>query len=322
MRLKTFSAATMQEVMTQVRAALGPDAIIVSSHQGKGGGPVKVVAAVEATARPEPPKPVAEPARQPAQAKAARPAQPASQPALSIQSILDHHGVPRAVGGRLDKTARSIDAESAHMALAGAIDTAYGFIPLASTQARPLLLAGAPGAGKTSSIAKLAARAALEGKRVGLVTTDTVRSGGIEQLTGYADLLDLEVKIANTPGELTGTVSALRREKPDLILVDTAGINPFAADDLTVRPVLVQDGNFLIGLYAGIFQQLEGRRREIGLIEEEVPGISPLVGGFKRLERRTRRHERNFASFCDERSCVDEWRRTGAKDGDRTIATD
>ena len=46
MRLKTFSAKNMNEALASVRAEMGPEAIIISSHRGKNGG-LFVRAAVE-----------------------------------------------------------------------------------------------------------------------------------------------------------------------------------------------------------------------------------------------------------------------------------
>ena len=47
MRLKSFTAGTMDEAMRQVREALGPDAVIVSSYEGRRGRGVVITAARE-----------------------------------------------------------------------------------------------------------------------------------------------------------------------------------------------------------------------------------------------------------------------------------
>ena len=55
---------------------------------------------------------------------------------------------------------------------------------------------GPTGVGKTTTIAKMAARAVLEKKKkVGFITTDTYRIGAIEQLKTYAALLQAPVEI-------------------------------------------------------------------------------------------------------------------------------
>ena len=56
---------------------------------------------------------------------------------------------------------------------------------------------GPTGVGKTTTIAKIAARALLEDKKkIGFITTDTYRIGAIEQLRTYANLLQAPVEVA------------------------------------------------------------------------------------------------------------------------------
>ena len=55
---------------------------------------------------------------------------------------------------------------------------------------------GPTGVGKTTTIAKMAARSVLEKKKkIGFITTDTYRIAAIEQLKTYADLLQAPVEI-------------------------------------------------------------------------------------------------------------------------------
>jgi flagellar biosynthesis protein FlhF len=88
-----------------------------------------------------------------------------------------------------------------------------------------LALVGPTGVGKTTTIAKLAAEAALaRGLRVALVTLDTYRVGAIEQLRQFANLMRVPLEVARDAGELTRAVEAHRAA--DLTLIDTAGRNP------------------------------------------------------------------------------------------------
>lgn len=81
---------------------------------------------------------------------------------------------------------------------------------------------GPTGAGKTTSIAKLAAKYTLvDKKKVALVTFDTFRIGAIEQLKIYAKLIGLPVDVVLSPAELPGTIK--KRKDADIILIDTAG---------------------------------------------------------------------------------------------------
>ena len=81
---------------------------------------------------------------------------------------------------------------------------------------------GASGAGKTTTIAKLAAMNALRKKRrTALITTDTYRIGAVEQLRIYGRLMGLPVEVAKDASDLRALIKA-HRDK-DLVLVDTAG---------------------------------------------------------------------------------------------------
>lgn len=83
---------------------------------------------------------------------------------------------------------------------------------------------GPTGVGKTTTIAKLAARAALQfgAERVGLITTDTFRVAAREQLETYGQILGIPVRQAGDGQGLAEAVAALRDRQ--LVLVDTAGI--------------------------------------------------------------------------------------------------
>lgn len=85
-------------------------------------------------------------------------------------------------------------------------------------------LLGPTGVGKTTTVAKLAARAAMEygADSVALVTTDTFRIGAHEQLAIYGKIMGCPVKVAKDSDELADIIHQLRNRR--LILVDTAGM--------------------------------------------------------------------------------------------------
>jgi flagellar biosynthesis protein FlhF len=86
-------------------------------------------------------------------------------------------------------------------------------------------LVGPTGVGKTTTVAKMAARCALKhgAKNVGLITTDCFRVGGQEQLRTYARILGLPVRVARTHEELGSALNELLDRR--FILIDTAGMN-------------------------------------------------------------------------------------------------
>lgn len=97
------------------------------------------------------------------------------------------------------------------------------FLKSAPEKGAPLqVFVGPTGVGKTTTLAKLAARYALyQGERVGIVTIDHYRIGAVEQLRTYADITGLPLEVVMSPKELR---RALERLKDcQRILIDTAG---------------------------------------------------------------------------------------------------
>ncbi len=87
-----------------------------------------------------------------------------------------------------------------------------------------IALVGPTGVGKTTTVAKLAARFALRhGRRhVALVTTDSYRIGAHEQLRTYGRILGIPVQTAADRDELAAVLNHTRDRK--LVLIDTAGV--------------------------------------------------------------------------------------------------
>ncbi len=86
-------------------------------------------------------------------------------------------------------------------------------------------LVGPTGVGKTTTIAKLAARFRLKHgpRQVALVTTDNYRIGAHEQLSTYARILGVPVRVAANADELQAIVRSFVDKK--LVLIDTAGMS-------------------------------------------------------------------------------------------------
>lgn len=83
---------------------------------------------------------------------------------------------------------------------------------------------GPTGVGKTTTIAKMAARAVLENKKkVGFITSDTYRIAAIEQLKTYAGLLQAPIEIVYNENDLQQAMK--RFEFLDVVFIDTAGRN-------------------------------------------------------------------------------------------------
>ncbi len=98
--------------------------------------------------------------------------------------------------------------------------------PLEGTGAgRRVALVGPAGVGKTTTLAKIAARATLfEGRRVGLIGCDTDRIGAVRALEDVARLLGVPHRVARGLAELRQALAELA--DCDLILIDTSGHSP------------------------------------------------------------------------------------------------
>ncbi len=87
---------------------------------------------------------------------------------------------------------------------------------------RLLALVGPTGVGKTTTIAKIAARALLEAHlKVQLVTVDTYRIGASEHISRYGEILGIPVPVARDAAALNQALA--RTADADLVLIDTAG---------------------------------------------------------------------------------------------------
>ena len=118
---------------------------------------------------------------------------------------------------------------------------------------RVAALVGPPGAGKTTTMAKLAVQYGLSRRLATcLVSADYYRVAAAEQLQTLASILGVEVRAVDTTEQLSQTLAGFRRGGPDLVLIDTPGhglreLDPYAEelapflhsrDDIDVHLVL------------------------------------------------------------------------------------
>ncbi|MBS0168880.1 MAG: flagellar biosynthesis protein FlhF [Nitrospira sp.] len=88
------------------------------------------------------------------------------------------------------------------------------------------LFVGPSGVGKTSTIAKLATHYGIvEQRSVALITMDTYRPAAVEHLRLYAEVLGVELSVAASCEEAQAAIE--RAREAELILIDTAGFNPY-----------------------------------------------------------------------------------------------
>ena len=229
MRLKTFHADTLAAAMELVRETLGPDAIIVATHEDDAARGARVTAAVD-----------------PDEQSFNFFSEGASEETLELLTdVLEQHGVPNELADRLVEAAQEATENTPAIALAHALDRVLTFAPLPDQAGGPpILVLGPPGVGKTVTCAKIAARVALADEEtpttVNLVAADGVRVGAVPQLAGYAERVGATLFEVTDGGDLANLLTRLRRN--ELVVIDTPGTNPYNLDDLAHLVELCEAG--------------------------------------------------------------------------------
>jgi flagellar biosynthesis protein FlhF len=228
MLLQRFEKQTLAEALAAVHAACGPDALVVESRATRHGHLV-------VAARPETRTATADQTgARPALSPWTRGFQPLAEHALDFGlSATVLRAVERALLGTKISLARAGDPALPALAsrvLAALLRTEPRLETTESAAFRTLALLGPTGVGKTTTLAKLAARARHRGERVAIVTLDTYRVAAVEQLRAFADLLDVPFAVAFTPTDLR----RLQQEHAacDRIFIDTTGRSPRDRDAL------------------------------------------------------------------------------------------
>ena len=141
---------------------------------------------------------------------------------------------------------------------------------LSSVSGGIMAVVGPTGAGKTTTIAKLAARWCMRhgAKDLALVSTDSYRIGARDQLTTYARVLGAPMYAANTGKELAALLERLKSKK--LILIDTAGMGTRDAR-LAGQLAVLKQGAPRARVLLALPAQSEGHA-----LEEIVQAFAPL----------------------------------------------
>jgi len=250
MQLRTFLAKDMKEALATVRADMGPDAVIIATEKAKSGG-VMVRAALDSVDQDEPAT----------EAEAAAPVadfelhcrdgllrrlrgEGDAKARLSFNrsellAALARHRLPEGLAHSLAETAAKAQLTDMTLALAFALDKRLKPHPIDMAAAAALLLVGPNGAGKTAVVAKIAAHARLEGRRITLVASDSAGAGAVARLETFAKHLDCAVTTAESAAELNALVGECISKKT-FIIVDTAGFDPRDAKARTAFAGLAQ----------------------------------------------------------------------------------
>lgn len=261
MNISRFFGSTNREALRQVRLALGPDALIVSNRRVNGG--VEILATDPTSAAAAQQAQVQAQTQAPAGAADLPPSVPSdkAQPVDVMSAIGDMRG---ALESRIDELLWGNQLRRAPQAVT-LFQTLLGFgfstallramlkrlpeqlsskaafqwarnelvrhLPVLSSEddlwqpGLALALVGPTGVGKTTTIAKLAARCVRRSGPGGLVlvTTDTYRIGAHEQLKIYGQMLRVPVHVVQNVNELRQVMQTVRPDQT--LLIDNVGIS-------------------------------------------------------------------------------------------------
>jgi fused signal recognition particle receptor len=134
-----------------------------------------------------------------------------------------------------------------------------------------ILVAGVNGAGKTTSIAKLANRFKNDGKKVLVAAGDTFRAAAVEQLTIWCDRIGVDL-VKNAQGSDPAAVAhdACDRAKArgyDVLIVDTAG-------RLHTQTHLMRE---LEKIHRVVSKQIDGAPHEVLLVLDGTNGQNAII---------------------------------------------
>ncbi|WP_291843078.1 flagellar biosynthesis-like protein (FlhF) [Maricaulis sp.] len=238
MHLKTFAAPSLTQAMADVRREMGPDAVIIATSDGPNGG-VQVRAASDMARVTEPAERVRDRSiRLAGEADIERGLREDNELDRVIRA-LGFHRAPGSAAQALIRSAHDLSDGQAVARLAHAIESRYTFQPLPAVPEHAILFAGTPGVGKTSALAKTAARAITAGAVPTLISCDGERAGANDRLQELARRMGAGFLAVDDPREMIDAVDEI--DGP--VLIDSPAVNPFELDDLDMTLAFADSAN-------------------------------------------------------------------------------
>jgi|UniRef100_A0A7V3RF88 flagellar biosynthesis protein FlhF len=252
MELKKYTAPTMAEVMIRIKGELGDDAIIVQTRKVKRGGFLGIgsKAYVEVTAVKEDDK-IEDRNKERYQAKSSSLEEELVQIKRDIKSVSDKLSEVNMTGlfpepfegirihlielgmkpseafamvNNLNKKMTVEDCENQAKLEFALKESLNGFIKCEKinfVSSQKAIFVGPTGVGKTTTIAKIAAKLSLKEKLPTLLLSlDTYRIAAAQQMKTYADIMHIPFDVIYTPQQANEVISSLGSK---VVLIDTAG---------------------------------------------------------------------------------------------------
>jgi len=254
MKIRKFYARDMQEGLRKVKKELGSNAVILHSRKVRRQGLkglfsprcTEIIAAVDSPPRNEPvlqppvPEPINQPesgmteelkeiksmlhhliVKEPAEQREA----PEKDEFACWRRFLENHDLdPGLIDELLDEICFKNGVGPRGESLVPLLQELVRekFIVGHEKNSRYQVFVGPTGVGKTTTLAKLAARYSFFHKeKVGVITIDHFRIGAIEQLRTYTEIIGLPLEVVMSPGDMREALTRL--DGCERILIDTAG---------------------------------------------------------------------------------------------------
>ncbi|PPR79801.1 MAG: Signal recognition particle 54 kDa protein [Alphaproteobacteria bacterium MarineAlpha2_Bin1] len=217
MKITKFFADSIPEAISEARAILGDNAIIVSSFDSKRKRGAYVTAAIEQDNSVQYLNDLIEIEKS------------KSESPCYFTNCLRFHGLEENKINALNKSAEGFNEKEEVLNLAGSIDANFKFEKIKPKPGVPFFILGPPGSGKTTLTARIAAEFVFSGKKVTTITTDTIKAGACQQLNSLSKILNINLNIAQTPNELLGIINQC---KDSIILIDTPAINYLSENEI------------------------------------------------------------------------------------------
>ena len=144
-----------------------------------------------------------------------------------------------------------------------------------------IMLVGPTGVGKTTTIAKIAARYSYGNQKnrqntVGIITLDDYRLGALDQIMTYAKIMKLGIQAVVNPTEFVSAINSLSR--CDYVLIDTAGSSPYnKAQISSIKRYLEEDDSLDINVSLVMQTNVTGDIMEDTFKNFSVLGIDSLI---------------------------------------------
>lgn len=230
MKIKRFTAPNITLALEKIREELGKEAVIVATEEQTDG--VSVTAAIENDENlnfNENEKLEISPALK-------------IYDDTKIRESLEYHDIVPDISGQILAIVRQINARTGcaenQILLAQALEKLCGFTKLLEGKKNKAFL-GQTGSGKSTVIAKAAAKAKFNKMKSCIISTDNIRAGANTQLESFAKILETDFYFCRSARELFDITQA-GQEKYDFLFIDTFGVNPYQSQELAELDILLE----------------------------------------------------------------------------------